>query len=116
VPEAAIDRARLDEIGSPELVHELTQIFLEDMAWRLQALADAHAAGEDLALERGAHAVKGACGNFGARRMASLAEALERVPRAESDEAGAAIVSLRAEFERVRRELALAETPAAPGE
>ncbi|HMJ13625.1 MAG TPA: response regulator [Polyangiaceae bacterium] len=96
-----IDRTRLNEIGSPELVHELTQIFLQDMAVRLQSLADAHAAQQETLLERGAHAVKGACGNFGARRMALLAESIEKNPRCDAA-AAEAIAGLHAEFARVR--------------
>ncbi len=99
--EDPVDRSRLDEIGSPELVHELTQIFLDDMAVRLQALSEAHRGGDGVLLERGAHAVKGACGNFGARRMAALAETIEHDPQCNEATADA-IAGLHAEFARVR--------------
>jgi HPt (histidine-containing phosphotransfer) domain-containing protein len=85
------------------------------MSLRLQALAEAHAAGDETLLERGAHAVKGACGNFGARRMALLAESIEKNPHC--DEAAAdAISGLHAEFERVREVLTRETSDAAAQE
>jgi CheY-like chemotaxis protein len=108
--EDPIDRSRLDDIGSPELVYELTQIFLEDMGSRLHALAVAHEEGDSALLERGAHAVKGACGNFGARRMAALAESIENDPQCGEASANA-IAGLHAEFARVRAVLTEAQMP-----
>jgi CheY-like chemotaxis protein/HPt (histidine-containing phosphotransfer) domain-containing protein/nitrogen-specific signal transduction histidine kinase len=104
-PYAPVDFTRLEEIGSPELVEELTQIFMTDMADRLDALADAHVAGHTEELERGAHAIRGACGNFGARRMAELAEAIEHAPHGTVESTGAILAELRSEFERVREVL-----------
>jgi CheY-like chemotaxis protein/HPt (histidine-containing phosphotransfer) domain-containing protein len=97
----AVDFSRLEEIGSSELIRELTQIFLEDMNTRLDVLTATHALGDVLALERAAHAVKGACSNFGARRMAFLAQNIERAP-AGADDVSALIAELRVEFERVQ--------------
>jgi CheY-like chemotaxis protein/HPt (histidine-containing phosphotransfer) domain-containing protein len=77
-----LDLSRLEELahdeGSPEVAVLLTQIFLEDIVKRVRALRDAAAAGDDAACLNVAHAIKGACGNFGAVGMAQLAEQAER--------------------------------------
>jgi CheY-like chemotaxis protein/HPt (histidine-containing phosphotransfer) domain-containing protein len=77
-----LDLSRLEELahdeGSPEVAVLLTQIFLEDIVKRVRALRDAATAGDDAACLNVAHAIKGACGNFGAVGMAQLAEQAER--------------------------------------
>jgi HPt (histidine-containing phosphotransfer) domain-containing protein len=105
VLDETFDFRRFDDIGSPEFVGELAQIFVHDIATRLEDLALALAAREDQALERQAHAVRGACSNFGARRMAALAERIERAPNCHSKSTAAVLDALRAEFELVQRAL-----------
>lgn len=81
-PVVSVDLSRLrelaEEAGSPRIVEELSLIFVEDMDKRLEALREAADERGERQLLNVIHAVKGACGNFGALRMASLAEAIER--------------------------------------
>jgi CheY-like chemotaxis protein len=81
-----LDLSRLEELateeGSAQIALELSGIFLEDIVRRLVAFSDA-ARTRDLTACLGlAHAIKGACGNFGAVGMARLAEESERRCRA----------------------------------
>jgi CheY-like chemotaxis protein/HPt (histidine-containing phosphotransfer) domain-containing protein len=78
----SIDLSRLRELaseaGSPRIVEELSLIFVQDMERRLESLREAMAIGSDRSLLALLHSIKGACGNFGAIRMAALAEQMER--------------------------------------
>jgi CheY-like chemotaxis protein/HPt (histidine-containing phosphotransfer) domain-containing protein len=78
----SIDLSRLHELaseaGSPRIVEELSLIFVQDMERRLESLREAIAIGSDRSLLALLHSIKGACGNFGAIRMAALAEQMER--------------------------------------
>ncbi len=80
--EPAVDLSRLrdlaDEAGTPQLVAELSRIFLDDVARRLVALGLAGKARDQRAYLNVIHAIKGASGNFGAVRMSRMAEASER--------------------------------------
>lgn len=77
-----LDLSRLEELaadeGSTDVAVLLTQIFLDDINKRVRALRDAATAGDEAACINLAHAIKGACGNFGAVGMAQLAEQAER--------------------------------------
>src|SRR5450432_3600670 len=79
---ASVDLSRLqelaDEAGSPRIVEELSLIFVEDMDRRLESLREATDERVERKLLSVIHSVKGACANFGALRMAVLAEAIER--------------------------------------
>ena len=79
---ASVDLSRLqelaDEAGSPRIVEELSLIFVEDMDRRLESLREATDERVERKLLSVIHSVKGACSNFGALRMAALAEAIER--------------------------------------
>lgn len=85
---APLDPSRLEELAreaGPGLVLELSELFVNDMTRRLAELGQA-IQGADRAQELAlAHAVKGACGNFGALRMAALAEDMERCLKADAD-------------------------------
>jgi HPt (histidine-containing phosphotransfer) domain-containing protein len=75
-----LDPSRLDELAreaGPAIALELSEIFVHDMTRRLALLGTAIAQGDLPAELSLAHAVKGACGNFGASRMALLAEDVE---------------------------------------
>jgi HPt (histidine-containing phosphotransfer) domain-containing protein len=100
-----IDFGRLNEIGSTELIRELSVIFVEDMVMRLDAIGSARSGPSRAVFERCAHAVKGACGNFGARRMAMLAERIEQSPDPTDDLTALLLAELRSEFDRVRAAL-----------
>jgi two-component system, sensor histidine kinase and response regulator len=68
--------------GDEELLGELAKMFLDELPIQLAALRDAVACGDSKALERTAHALKGAVGNFAARRSFDRARDLEMMGRA----------------------------------
>ena len=82
VANSSVDLSRLqelaDEAGSPRIVEELSLIFVEDMERRLESLREAADERGERKLLSVIHSVKGACGNFGALRMASLSEKIEK--------------------------------------
>lgn len=109
-PPLRVDLSRLhqlaDEAGTPEIVEELSRIFLDDVARRLVALGLTARARDQRAYLNVIHAIKGASGNFGAVGMARLAEASERQVKV-GDLSGidAAVRDLGSELEAVREVL-----------
>jgi len=103
-----LDLSRLEELaaqaGDFSIVVELSQIFLEDIANRLTTIRRAVLDANLLEVQRTAHTIKGAAGNFGARPLAAHAAALEL-----SDELGPTVEErfrlVREEFDRVRAAL-----------
>lgn len=111
-PPASVDLSRLqelaDEAGSPRIVEELSLIFVQDMEQRLETLREAAEERGERKLLSIIHSVKGACGNFGALRMATLAEAIERrVKRGDLLGLDLEVGELCSEFQVVRRTLDL---------
>lgn len=105
--EQVMDLSRLEELahdaGTPQIVEELSHIFLDDVARRIVALGLAAKARDQRAYLTVIHAIKGAAGNFGAVRMAALAEASEReVKQGDLSQAEAAALELGRELEAVR--------------
>ena len=97
-----------DEAGSPRIVEELSLIFVEDMDRRLEALREATDERVERKLLSVIHSVKGACANFGALRMAVLAEAIERrAKRGDLLGLDLEVGELCTEFQVVRRVLDL---------
>ena len=78
---AAIDRSVLEEfrseMGDDELVAELIETFLADSKPRIAAMQEASRRGDAVAASKGAHAVKGSAGHFGAGQLAHLCGELE---------------------------------------
>jgi len=68
--------------GDEELLAELAVMFLDELPSQLAALRDAVARGDSKGLERTAHSLKGAVGNFAARRSFDRARDLEMMGRA----------------------------------
>ncbi|MDF3066378.1 MAG: response regulator [Polyangiaceae bacterium] len=102
-----MDMSRLQELahesGSQQIVVELSRIFLDDVARRIVALGLAAKARDQRAYLNVIHAVKGASGNFGAVRMARIAEASERQAKhGNLSEVDSAVVELGRELEVVR--------------
>jgi CheY-like chemotaxis protein len=103
----AVDLSRLNELaaeaGTPQIVEELSRIFLDDVARRLVALGLAAKARDQRAYLNVIHAIKGASGNFGAVGMAGIAEASERQAK-QGDLSGVdeAVRDLTRELEGVR--------------
>ena len=111
-PPSSVDLSRLqelaDEAGSPRIVEELSLIFVQDMEQRLETLREAAEERGERKLLSIIHSVKGACGNFGALRMAVLAEAIERrVKRGDLLGLDLEVGELCNEFQVVRRTLDL---------
>lgn len=86
--------------GGKGLLKEMAQLFREDIGGRLDALEAALAAGNTEGLAQEAHAIKGAAGAVGARRLQNYAQEIERGARAGAF-GGAAerIASMRPTFE-----------------
>ncbi|MEO7037636.1 MAG: response regulator [Polyangiaceae bacterium] len=111
-PPSSVDLSRLqelaDEAGSPRIVEELSLIFVEDMERRLESLREAADERVERKLLNVIHSVKGACSNFGALRMAELAETIEgRAKRGDMLGLDADVNELCNEFQVVRRVLDL---------
>ena len=111
-PPSSVDLSRLqelaDEAGSPRIVEELSLIFVEDMERRLESLKEAADERVERKLLSVIHSVKGACSNFGALRMAQLAEAIERrAKRGDMLGLDLEVNELCSEFQVVRRVLDL---------
>lgn len=108
--QTAVDLSRLSELaleaGTPQIVHELSRIFLDDVARRLVALKLAAQAADQRAYLNVIHAIKGASGNFGAVSMARAAEASERkVKQGDLSDVADAVAGLEREFAAVRTTL-----------
>lgn len=70
--------------GGKGLLKEMAQLFREDIGGRLVALDAALISGNTDGLSQEAHAIKGAAGAVGARRLQNLANELERAGRSGS--------------------------------
>jgi len=106
--QSSVDLSRLrelaEEAGSPRIVEELSSIFVEDMERRLESLREAADERGERKLLNVIHSVKGACGNFGALRMAALSENIEkRVKRGDLLSLDLEVTALCDEFQIVRR-------------
>ncbi len=105
--EVVVDLSRLLELareaGTPQIVEELSRIFLDDVARRVVALGLAARARDQRAYLTVIHTIKGASGNFGAVRMARIAEASERqVKRGELAQVEQTAQELSRELDAVR--------------
>jgi two-component system sensor histidine kinase/response regulator len=101
-----LDRATLDnvrELGGPEMISELAEMFVEDTCKALQALEAASADGDADSVMRISHTLKGSSSNMGAMRMAEICAELERTGASEDlTHARELLERLEAEFECVR--------------
>lgn len=110
-PAPAIDQSALDGLkalqgGEPGLLRELIGMFLEDAGPRMDKIRLAIHEHNSAVLEQEAHALKGSCGNFGAKPMSQLCEALQGMGRSgELQRADPVLLELEAEFERVKATL-----------
>jgi CheY-like chemotaxis protein/HPt (histidine-containing phosphotransfer) domain-containing protein len=115
-----LDLSRLEELaneaGSAAIAVELTQIFLEDVVRRMRTFSEAAAMHDQPACLFVAHALKGACGNFGATGMARLAEEAERRAKVSAfDEVASLALRLSEELALVRALLDEHGLVASPG-
>ena len=108
----ALDRAvlesfrELNQDGEPDVLVEVLGLFLEDAPARLDAMTAAVAAGDGPALQRAAHALKGAAGTIGARSLQAACRELEEMGKHNRLESATAGLDLmRREYERVKAEI-----------
>jgi len=92
--------------GDPRLLRELARLFLADYPRNLAQIKDALRLGDAEALAKGAHKLKGAVGNFAAKKAAAAAECLESFGN-QGDLRGAndAFVTLESELSLLDEEL-----------
>jgi HPt (histidine-containing phosphotransfer) domain-containing protein len=92
--------------GDIELFRELTDLFLADTPGLLRQIESAAAATDWDRLERGAHRLKGAVGNFDAGPLGELACRLETAARSrESNSIESLCAEINREFTRLTRAL-----------
>jgi two-component system, sensor histidine kinase and response regulator len=92
--------------GDPQLLRELTRLFLADYPRNLAQIKDALRLGDAEALAKGAHKLKGAVGNFAAKKAAAAAELLETLGKAGDLRAASdAFVTLESELALLCNEL-----------
>lgn len=110
--EPALDPAAIDALNavSPDdggaFLKELIDIYLADVPVRVQEIEQNLQAGNFPALTRAAHSIKGASGNFGARRLAKAALVIESAGKtADAATITAALPELRAAFAAVETEM-----------
>lgn len=100
--------AALERVGGDvELLEEVAQVFLDNAPDQVAQIRKAAEAGDGVALERAAHALKGSVGNFGAEAAFQAALRLEKMGRS-GDLTGVqeACAALEAEMKRLRPALA----------
>lgn len=105
--EQVVDFSRLEELaresGTQQIVVELSRIFMDDVARRVVALGLAAKARDQRAYLNVIHAIKGASGNFGAVRMARIAEGSERQAKhGDLSQVDQAVADLSRELDSVR--------------
>jgi HPt (histidine-containing phosphotransfer) domain-containing protein len=97
--------AKGEELGDA-FVAELIFVFLSDLSERVRAIGSQFSAGDCAGIKGTAHAIKGSCSHFGARRLMELsADVEDRAKRQQTDSLGCAIDSMLTEAERVRSAL-----------
>src|ERR1700682_1700232 len=73
--------ARLNRIGGPDFVKQMIDLFFKEAPERLRAARDGEKAGDLNAVTEATHSLKSSARNFGAHRLASLAEKIELMTR-----------------------------------
>ncbi len=96
----------LEGAGSPNLIKELIELYLDDTKSRLAELRIGLNEQDLKQLRRTAHSLKGSSGNFGVLRMAALCSELEKnLHLNEFHGVGVTLDQLEEEFERVQHAL-----------
>lgn len=110
--EATLDRSVLDRYrdlgddGSPDIVREIVETYLEDLPTRTRAIVEAVAQGNAKEFHREAHNLKGSSASIGAIALAALCNDLETIGRADqTSPAREHLSTLQNESERVRESL-----------
>ncbi len=92
----------LQQPGEMDIIAELSDLFIEDAEIRLAAFKQAAAASDAETIKRHAHALKGASGNIGARKIMVLSERLEG-NSADAANVRLIVAELESELEKVAR-------------
>jgi len=90
---------KFQQIGEPDFITELIDLFLTDTAVQLESLRVAVSNSNVLEVRRLAHLVKGSSGNIGAGRMAELCKEMETLEGTSTTEQ--AMAKLEEEFLQV---------------
>jgi HPt (histidine-containing phosphotransfer) domain-containing protein len=89
-----------------QFIAEIIKVFLADLDERVHKIGLQMSQNDRAGVAATAHAIKGACGHFGAANLVELARALEaRARREPTEDLQTAIDSMIAETERVRSAL-----------
>jgi HPt (histidine-containing phosphotransfer) domain-containing protein len=102
---AHLRRNLVDRTGHSEksFLSDYIGLFLDDTQARLDRMSQAFASGEADAVQREGHALKGACLELGADRMARFCEDLSVAANNDNlDEVAAVLEKLDREFDRLR--------------
>jgi PAS domain S-box-containing protein len=101
----ALLRGLVAEDG-PDLLGELADLFIGELAPRIEGIRNGILAADPGVVSQWAHSLKGSAGNLGANRLAALCEQIEREARqGATTESVALMPALEAEARRVRRAL-----------
>lgn len=104
VYDLSIALQRMD--GDESLLQEVVDIFLEDYGNTLKELHAAIGRREPAALQRAAHTIKGAVGNFAAKRAGDIALRMESLSKGgQTEEAVALLSALEQEMETLVKAL-----------
>lgn len=94
------------ELGGPDFVGEMIDLFLEDAPKRVEAARAAEKGGELEALRHAVHPLKSSAGSFGAHALAEVAAKIERLALEKKADTISALVSdLEEKFVLVRARL-----------
>jgi two-component system sensor histidine kinase/response regulator len=98
--------ANLRELGGPEMLSELAEMFLEELRSAMDSLKRAVEEGDAQAVERTAHTLKGSSGNMGARKIAWLCARLQEIGASGNLASATAVLArLEEELNRIHPEL-----------
>jgi HPt (histidine-containing phosphotransfer) domain-containing protein len=106
---AILERLRaLQEDGEPDVVQDVSRVFLEDVPDRLKSIRSSLDRGEPGTAERLAHSLKSSASMLGARALSRLASQVETRARENSLPAGDPLLGeLEAAFAEAREALGL---------
>jgi HPt (histidine-containing phosphotransfer) domain-containing protein len=94
-----------EELGDA-FVAELIFVFLNDLSERVRTISLQLSSGDYAGIKGTAHAIKGSCSHFGAKRLMELsADVEERAKRQQTDTLNSAVDSMVVEASRVRAAL-----------
>jgi HPt (histidine-containing phosphotransfer) domain-containing protein len=94
-----------EELGDAFVV-ELIFVFLNDLSERVRTISLQLSSGDYAGIKGTAHAIKGSCSHFGAKRLMELsADVEERAKRQQTDTLNSAVDSMVVEAARVRAAL-----------